>query len=309
MNREGKILSNISRVFRSPTGGMKPYEASEHHHKAAPAAVRDALTGADVNIDELDLIGFSQGPGLGSTLLAGAVVARKLSIELEAPLMGVNHPIAHVEIGRLATEARDPLSVFVSGANTQIVVNSFGRYRILGETLDIGLGNAQEKLGRELGLPFPAGAIMDQIEGDWIDLPYTIKGMDLAFSGIVTEAMRRHKKGQKKEDVIRSFQEVTFSMLVEASERALAYSDKQELLLVGGVAASARLKEKMELMCEERGVAMKVPPPELVRDNGAMIAWTAILAERIGKPLTIEESAIKTRWRIDEVDWPLLPLT
>ncbi len=304
----GRILANVNEVFRTERGGMKPIEVTEHHYRDAKDVVSRAIEESGIDYENIELIGFSRGPGLGSTLLVGAIVARTLAERLRVPLVGVNHAIAHIEIGRLVARAQDPLIVFVSGGNTQIMVNSGRAFRIIGETLDIGLGNALDKVGRGVGLPFPAGQIMDSIEGKWISLPYTVKGMDLAFSGIVTEALRRYKGGTSAEDVVWSFMEVTFSMLVEASERALAYTKKDELLLVGGVAASPRLREKMQLMCEDRGVRLRVTPPEYSRDNGAMIAYTSILCYKIHGPLKLEESAIKPRWRVDDVDWPLLPL-
>jgi len=303
----GRILANVNEVFRTEKGGMKPLEVTEHHYRIAREVLLRAVEEGGVGFKDIDLVGFSRGPGLGSTLLVGAIAARTLAKKLDIPLVGVNHAIAHIEIGRLVARAQDPLIVFVSGGNTQIMVNSGRAFRIIGETLDIGLGNALDKLGRRLGLPFPSGRIMDDIKGEWIPLPYTVKGMDLAFSGIVTEAIRRYESGTKVEDVVWSFLEVTFAMLVEASERALAYTKKKELLLVGGVAASPRLREKMEIMCEDRGVELKVTPPEYSRDNGAMIAYTSILCYRIHGPLKFEESGIKPRWRADDVDWPLLP--
>ncbi len=304
----GNILANENQVFRTEKGGMRPIEVTEHHYKFAKEVLLKALEKSGVSVGEIDVIGFSRGPGLGSTLLIGAVVARSLAEKLKVPLVGVNHGIAHIEIGRLITGAEDPLIVFVSGGNTQIMVNSEDFFRIIGETLDIGLGNALDKVGRALGLPFPAGQVMDGIKGKWISLPYTVKGMDLAFSGIVTEALRKYEEGSRLEDIVWSFMEVTFSMLVEATERALAYTKKDELLLVGGVAASPRLKEKMKKMCEDRGVELKVTPPEYSRDNGAMIAYTSILCLKIQGPLKVEESSIKPKWRVDEVKWPLLPL-
>ncbi len=308
VDNRGRILANVNEIFRTERGGMKPIEVTEHHYKVAKEVISRALERSGINYEEIDVVGFSRGPGLGSTLLVGAIAARSLATKLNLPLVGVNHAVAHIEIGRLMARAKDPLIVFVSGGNTQIMVNSGRAFRVIGETLDIGLGNALDKVGRGVGLPFPSGPIMDDMKGKWISLPYTVKGMDLAFSGIVTEALRRYRGGASVEDVIWSFVEVTFSMLVEATERALAYTKKNELLLVGGVAASPRLREKMRLMCKDRNVELKVTPPEYSRDNGVMIAYTSILSYKAHGALKLEESGIKPKWRVDEVDWPLLPL-
>ncbi len=302
----GEVLSNVWDSYRSPTGGMKPHELAEHHSRVAIEVIREALEEAGTGIEDVSIVGYSRGPGIGQALLVGAFVARSLALRYGKPLVGVNHPLAHVEIGRKVTGSRDPVVLYVSGGNTQVITHNGRRYVVLGETLDIGLGNAQDKLGREIGLAFPAGPKLDGMRGRWIELPYTVKGMDLSFSGLLTEALRRIRAGERIEDVVWSFMEVAFSMTVEVAERALALSGKGELLLVGGVAASPRLREKAEIMCRERGVELKVPPVELVRDNGAMIAWTAILSYRIGRADVIDESSIRPQWRIDEVEWPLI---
>ncbi|MDK2371972.1 MAG: KEOPS complex N(6)-L-threonylcarbamoyladenine synthase Kae1 [Candidatus Korarchaeota archaeon] len=302
---EGEILANVWDSYKSPEGGMRPHELAEHHFNTAVKVIKDALDQAGLTLSDISIIGYSRGPGIGQALLIGAFISRSLALKYGKPLVGVNHPLAHVEIGRKITKSYDPVVLYVSGGNTQVITHNGRRYVVLGETLDVGLGNAQDKLGREIGLPFPAGPKLDRMMGKWVELPYTVKGMDLSFSGLLTEALRRIKSGERVEDVVWSFMEVAFSMTIEVAERALALSGKDELLLVGGVAASPRLKEKAEVMCRERGVELKVPPVELVRDNGAMIAWTAILSYRIRGPEPIEESSIKPQWRIDEIEWPL----
>ncbi len=303
---DGEILANARSALRSPGGGLKPGEAAEHHARVARSVIEEALAEAGVTLGEVDLVGFAQGPGLGQPLQVGALAARTLALRLGVPLVGVNHPIAHIEIGRLVTGSRDPLIVYVSGGNTQIMVHHESRFRVIGETLDIGLGNAQEKVGRLLGLPFPAGPHLDRVRGRWVDLPYTVKGMDLSFSGLVTEVERRLGEGASRDDLAWSFVEVAFSMLAEVTERALAATGRSEALLVGGVAASPRLQEKIGAMCSARGARMLVPPPEYLRDNGAMIAWTSILAYAQFGEIKIEESGIRPRWRPDEVEWRLL---
>ncbi len=306
VDSDGRIMANVSSAIRSDLGGFRPGEAAEHHSRVIPDLVREALREAGLTFGEVDLVAFSRGPGMGQPLQVGALAARALALRGGKPLVGVNHPIAHIEIGRLATGADDPLVVYVAGGNTQILVEAGGRVRVLGETLDIGLGNAQEKLGRKLGLGFPAGPKLDSIEGEWVDLPYTVKGMDMAFSGLVTEAERRIRQGVRPEDVAWSFVEVAFSMLVEVTERALAATGRGEVLIVGGVGASPRLREKMEIMCEERGAELRVTPPELCRDNGAMVAWAGILALAQFGETEVGESRVLPDWRVDELEWRFL---
>ena len=306
VSEEGEILANVYETYRSETGGMRPFNVAEHHSKVAVKVVKEALREAGVSLNEISVIGFSRGPGIGQPLQIGAVVARSLAVTAKKPLIGVNHPLAHVEIGRKVAKSYDPVALYVSGGNTQVITHSGDRYVVLGETLDIGIGNAQEKLGREVGLPFPAGPHLDKIRGSWVSLPYVVKGMDLSFSGLVTEAMRRIKRGENVEDVLWSFMEVAFSMLIEVAERALAMTGKKELLLVGGVAASPRLREKAEIMCRERGAILKTIPPRLARDNGAMIAWTSILAYKVFGADRLEHTYVLPDWRIDDIRWPLL---
>ncbi|MEM0017456.1 MAG: KEOPS complex N(6)-L-threonylcarbamoyladenine synthase Kae1 [Candidatus Korarchaeum sp.] len=308
VDSRGKVLSNNWRTYSSGSGGMRPHDLAEHHSSIALEVLEEALSSAGVTLKDISVIGYSRGPGIGQSLLVGAFIARSLSLKLNKPLIGVNHPIAHVEIGRMVTGSKDPVVLYVSGGNTQVISHNGRRYVVLGETLDIGLGNAQDRLGRELGLPFPPGPLMDSIEGNWIELPYTVKGMDLSFSGLLTEALRKLRAGFKKEDVIWSFMEVAFSMTVEVAERALALTGKDDLLLVGGVAASPRFREKVRKMCEERGASLKVPPPDLARDNGAMIAWTALLCHlhRIVPPEDLSRSHILPEWRVDDLIWPLI---
>ncbi len=308
MDGSGRILANKWHTYSSESGGMRPHDIAEHHFNVSLSVLEDALSSASVSPKDISIIGFSRGPGIGQALTVGAFIARSLSLKIKKPLFGVNHPIAHIEIGRAVTGSRDPVILYVSGGNTQVISHNGRRYVVLGETLDIGLGNAQDRLGREIGLPFPPGPIMDKIEGNWVELPYTVKGMDLSFSGLLTESLRKLRAGFKKEDIVWSFMEVAFSMTVEVAERALALTGKEELLLVGGVAASPRFKEKVRKMCEERGARLKVPPPDLARDNGAMIAWAALLCYKHGilPPDDPMSSNILPEWRVDDLLWPLV---
>jgi N6-L-threonylcarbamoyladenine synthase/protein kinase Bud32 len=218
----------------------------------------------------------------------------------------VNHCVAHIEIGRLTTGVKDPVTLYVSGANTQVLAFVSGKYRCFGETQDIGIGNALDKFGRETGLGFPAGPKIEQLAkgGKYIELPYVVKGMDLSFSGIITECLRRKQNGERMEDICFSLQETAFAMLTEVTERAMAHTGKDEVLLTGGVAANSRLQNMLDIMCKERGAAFKVVDKAFSGDNGAMIAWTGILAFRSGQKPLEKGAGILPRQRTDEVDIP-----
>ena len=300
VDEEGRILANEKEVYIPPKGkGIIPTEAKKHHEKVKEEVLERALEKAKLSLKEIDLIAYAAGPGLPPCLLVAANLVEKIG--KEKPIVKVNHAVAHVEIGKLTCKLKDPVVVYLSGGNTQIVSLVEGYYRVFGETLDIPIGNCLDVVARAMGYPMPGGKYIEELakKGKWIELPYSVKGMDVSFSGIATKAIELLKKGEKKEDVAFSLQETCFAMLTEVTERALAHTGKKEVLLVGGVASNRRLQTMMEIMCKERGAVCKVVPREFAQDNGAMIAWTGILAFK-HKWSSIKDR-INPRWRIDEV--------
>lgn len=305
VNSKGKILANCWKTYVPKSGGIHPREAARFHAQNAGGVVDEAMRIAGISPRDLDLIAFSQGPGLGPALRTAATVARALAAWLDIPIIGVNHCIAHIEIGRLVGRVRDPLTVYVSGGNTQVIAFASGRYRIFGETLDIPLGNCLDAFAREIGIPHPGGPKIEELAKKgkkYLNLPYSVKGMDLSFSGILSEAIKLAKGGERLEDVAYSLQETAFAALVEVAERALAHTEKKELMLTGGVAANRRLREMLNSMASEHRAKFVVPPAELCQDNGVMIAWTGLLAYKSGQRQRLEETQVKQRWRTDEVE-------
>ncbi len=217
------------------------------------------------------------------------------------PLAGVNHCIAHIEIGCFGTGCRDPIVLYASGANTQVIGYLNGRYRIFGETLDIGIGNALDKFARSKNFPHPGGPVIESQakNGHYIELPYTVKGMDLSFSGLVSAAQASR---EALPDVCFSLQETAFAMCVEVTERAMSLTGKDEVLLVGGVGANRRLQEMLRVMCEARGAKFFVPEQKYLGDNGAMIAYTGKMMLESGSSIPIEDSRIRPSFRSDEVE-------
>jgi N6-L-threonylcarbamoyladenine synthase/protein kinase Bud32 len=309
---EGKVLANIISAFIPKIGGIHPREAARHHGKVVGRVISTAFQEARLKPENLALISFSQGPGLGPCLRTGATAARALATYLNVPLVGVNHCVAHIEIGKLATGARDPVTLYVSGGNT--IVSSFEarHYRVFGETLDIAIGNCLDVFAREAGLHqregMPFGAIVEKLaeEGkELVDLPYCVKGMDLSFSGLLTAAVKLLKIRQYQlEDLCFSMQEIAFSMLTEVTERALAHTEKCEVLLTGGVGANRRLQAMLRTVADEHNSRFFVVPKQYALDNGAMIAWTGILAYKHGKTIPVEKSFVRLKWRLEEVDVP-----
>ncbi len=308
----GQILSNKYDSYIPAEGGIHPREAARHHSEVADKVLSSALCTAGVKPKEISIIAFSQGPGLGPCLRTGATVARALASYLEIPLVGVNHSVAHIEIGKLKTDISDPITLYASGGNTMVTAFESGRYRVFGETLDIALGNCLDVFAREAGLKhqkgLPLGAAVERLAAkgeNLISLPYVVKGMDLSLSGLLTAATDKlHDGNCRLEDLCYSIQENAFSMVTEVTERALAHTEKKEVLLTGGVAANKRLQSMLAVIAEEHDARFSVVPLEFATDNGAMIAWTGVLAYKHGLVTPLEESYVKLRWRVDKVDVP-----
>ena len=304
VDSERKVLANVLDMYRPPEGGLHPREAANHHADVVPGLITKALEEAKVSMKEIDVISFSKGPGLGPCLRVAATAARSLALMLDRPIIGVNHCVAHVEIGRATTGCSDPALLYASGGNTQIIAFANGRYRIFGETLDVGIGNMFDKLGRELGLGYYAGPTIEKLAKDGdklLELPYSVKGMDISFSGIMTAAVNLRKKGHRLEDIAFSVQETCFGMLAEVTERAMAHTGKDEVLLGGGVSQNQRLRDMIKEMAEERGARMFVPDRRLCVDNGAMIAWLGNLMYSSGVRMSIEDTVVEQRFRTDGV--------
>lgn len=301
-----KILASCGEQLYPEKGGIHPREAAEHHAEFIPKLIIKALEESNLSLKDIDLISYSKGPGLGPALRIVATSARTLALSLNKPIIGVNHCIGHVEIGKLTTGAKDPLTLYVSGGNSQIIAYQSERYRIIGETLDIAIGNCLDQFGRETGLKHPGGPEVERLakKGNYLELPYSVKGMDFSFSGLLTAAIKKREKGASIEDVCYSLQENSFSMLVEVTERALAHTDKNEVMLCGGVAVNKRLREMLSTMAKEHYSKFYMPPLNYCGDNGAMIAWLGILSYLANGEERIEDTVIKQKFRTDEVEVP-----
>lgn len=315
---DGKILADVRDSYKPKQGsGIHPTEAAEHHERVKEKILQQALDEAGITMDDIDTIAYSKGPGLPPCLLR--VVNFIKEIGQGKKIIEVNHPVAHIEIARFLTGARDPIVIYVSGGNTQIIGYAGGCYRVFGETLDIPIGNALDTFARGLGLPFPGGPeiekLAEQSQKKYSELPYVVKGMDLSFSGIVTAALNKWEEGRKenktdekkndenKKNLCYSFQETCYAMLAEVTERAMAHTGKQEVVLTGGVAASKRLRDMLDIMATERGAKAFVCPIEYSGDNGTMIAVAGHVAQKAGqKPISADEADFDPKWRVDEVD-------
>jgi N6-L-threonylcarbamoyladenine synthase/protein kinase Bud32 len=290
-----------SDAYEPDGGGIHPREAAEHMREAIPAVVAAARERAD---GDIDAVAFSRGPGLGPCLRIVATAARALALTLDVPLVGVNHMVAHLEIGRHTAGFDSPVCLNASGANAHLLGYRDGRYRVLGETMDTGVGNAIDKFTRHLGWSHPGGPKVEEraTGGEYVELPYVVKGMDFSFAGIASAAKQAVDDGVPVADVCFSLQETVFAMLTEVSERALSLTGADELVLGGGVGQNARLRGMLAAMCEARGAAFHAPEPRFLRDNAGMIAVLGAKMYVAGDTLAVEDSAVDPDFRPDEVD-------
>jgi N6-L-threonylcarbamoyladenine synthase len=371
VTNEGVILSNPRKTFITPPGqGFRPKETADHHRKEVLSILRQALNESGLRLEDIDVFCYTKGPGMAQPLSVGALVVRTLAQMYNKPIVGVNHCVGHIEMGRCVTNASNPTILYVSGGNTQVIAYSEKRYRIFGETIDIAIGNCLDRFARLINLsndPAPGYNIeqMAKLGKNYIELPYSVKGMDVSFSGILShleELLNKKKNKQKniqnkrkrgksaeklaqsdlkneqfiksidnsnnipiaeaytndnpentdinlqvnenqkniiisesslnnqlnilaetaenqidmphsKEDLCFSLQETLFAMLVEITERAMAHTNSNEVLLVGGVACNVRLQQMMGQMAKERGGVVCAMDDRYCIDNGAMIAY------------------------------------
>ena len=349
IDNTGTILANTRRTYVAPTGqGFLPRDVRLHHATHVIPLVQQAFVQAKLTPGEIDVICYTKGPGIGAPLHAVAVVSRMLSQLWHKPLVGVNHCVAHIEMGRIVAcqdtaptagqvldadpalaaayaelvaraprfrqicqPAIDPIVFYVSGGNTQVIAYARKRYRIFGETIDIAAGNLLDRFARLGGIsndPNP-GYNVEQLAKkgtQYVRLPYTVKGMDVALGGMLDQLARLIRTSVRKgelsvADLCFSLQETLFAMLVETTERALAHCRKSSVLIVGGVGCNKRLQRMMADMCAQRGAQLSAMDHRYCIDNGAMIAYAGLLEFIAGKTTPLDEAYVTQRFRTDMV--------
>ena len=307
---DGAILSNPRETYCAPTGcGFIPRDVSKHHRQHLLDLVRRALEEANLTPKDVAYLAFTKGPGMGAPLHVCALVARTLSLLWHTPLVAVNHCVAHIEMGRVVTGAINPVILYVSGGNTQVIAYRRQRYRIFGETIDIAVGNCLDRFARTVGIPNEPnpGYNIEQraLKGKrFLVLPYVVKGMDLSMSGLLDAILVEAKRPDSVytvDDLCFSLQENLFAMLVEIAERAMAHVRSTEVLIVGGVGCNKRLQQMMDIMCRERGATLYGMDARYCIDNGAMIAWCGVEMSRMGNTCPLRDSKVTQRFRTDDV--------
>ncbi|GME71314.1 unnamed protein product [[Candida] boidinii] len=323
LENRAEILANIRDTYITPPGeGFLPRDTARHHRNWVVRLIKDSLKEANLSPSDLDAICFTQGPGMGAPLQSVVIAARTVSQMWGIPLVGVNHCIGHIEMGREITGAENPVVLYVSGGNTQVIAYSRQRYRIFGETLDIAIGNCLDRFARTLKIPNDPspGYNIEQLAkkgNNLVELPYTVKGMDLSMSGILefidnlandlfkgkNNKLLKAENGERitVEDLCFSLQECLFSMLVEITERAMAHVNSNQVLIVGGVGCNERLQEMMAIMVQDRNGSIYATDERFCIDNGIMIAHAGLLSFRMGQVNSLEDTVCSQRFRTDEV--------
>jgi N6-L-threonylcarbamoyladenine synthase len=309
-NGENFILADERVKYEPKEGGIHPREVSRFFAEKGPDVLKKVFEKSGIDPKNLDAIAVALGPGMGPCLRVGATIARAIASYLDKPLIPVNHAVAHIEIGIKLTKLRDPVIVYLSGGNTAVVALVNKRYRVFGETLDIALGNLLDSFARDVGLapPYVVNGmhVVDRCaeKGSKIlkDFPYVVRGQDVSFSGLYTVAIKAFKKGEDIHDICLTLREIAYNSMLEVAARALMHTKKREIMVVGGVAASPVLREKLKMLAERYSVDLGIVPPSYAVDNGVMIAWTGLLMYRVGITVEPKKAVVNQRWRVDEVD-------
>ena len=301
--KKGKILSDVKKIYRPVEGeGIHPREASRHHIEHSSTVLSECLRNAKISVKDLDLVSYAAGPGLGPCLRVGAVVARSLASFYKIPIFPVNHAIGHIELGKLLTGATNPLVLLVSGGHTMLLAFLNKQWRVFGETLDITLGQLLDQFGRSIGFASPCGKDIESLastSSNYVTLPYSVKGNDVSFSGLLSATKSIAKKN--KADACYSLQETAFAMISETVERALSFTRKKELMIVGGVAANKRLSEMLQDVCKRHKCKFFVVPLQYAGDCGSQICWTGLLESQVKQGALLKDTFVTQSWRLDSV--------
>ncbi len=308
---DAAIRSNViasQGLIHARYGGVVPEIASRHHLELIDAVIDDALERADVTLDDIDRIAVTRGPGLIGALLVGVAVAKGLAAVRRLPLVPVDHLHGHVVASTLGDNPIEPpfLCLVASGGHTFLAsVEDAGTYEVLGQTLDDAAGEAFDKGGRLLGLPYPGGPEMDRLskQGDAgaFDFPRSLPGdgLDFSFSGLKTALLYRvrdigeDETTRRRADLAASYQRAIVDVLVTRARLAIERTGARRFAIGGGVAANSELRERIAGACAELGVDLWVPPIALCTDNAAMIAAASRFTAALQYPeyLSLDASA------------------
>ncbi len=300
-----KILSNVvlSQIeIHQKFGGVVPEIAARQHLRNLPIIYNQAIKESSIHVSEVDAIAVTIGPGLIGALLVGLSFAKGIAVSLRKPLVGVNHLLGHVCAANLFFDRLSPpyIALLVSGGHTELLLfdKSTTQPKILGKTLDDAAGEAFDKVARLLNLGYPGGPAIEKISknGDprRYNFPRAIlerENFDFSFSGLKTSVLYllQKEKNVAPWDIAASFQETVVDILVQKATNALEKTGLRKLVVSGGVASNARLREKLNQRAAEMGFELYIPPKIFCTDNAAMIAQAAIemIKEGVSFPLSV----------------------
>ncbi len=303
--KNGSIIANEKLMFPIGNQGIIPARAADFHAGNSSKIIRSIFSSSELSPNDIEAVGYTKGPGLGPCLRIGQLMARTFAEKHKIPIFPVNHAVAHIEVTRQLSKVKDPLVLYVSGGNSQILAlddTPFRHYHIYGETFDIGVGNMLDSFAREAKLTPAWGSSVAKLAegGKYIQMPYTVKGMDFTFTGLLTHASKALENNSHK-DIAYSLQETAFAMLCEATERALLLTKKKDILLSGGVAQSRRLGQMIGIVAKSHRARIHTVANEYNADNGAMIALVAESMMKSGQHYRSRDCDINQKYRIDSV--------
>jgi N6-L-threonylcarbamoyladenine synthase len=298
-----KLLANViasSVQEHARFGGVVPEVASRAHLEAMQPVIQRALSESKVSLKDIDAVAVTAGPGLIGALLVGVSAANAIALALDKPIYGVNHLAAHIAVDNLENSSKPTIALLVSGGHSSILqVNDLTEdIAILGATIDDAAGEAFDKVARLLGFGFPGGPAIDRESKNGnreaIAFPrglsqasdMLVRPFDLSFSGLKTAVSRYlvANSNPNRSDVAASFQEAVIDVLLNKAIKAATDQGIDSLLIAGGVAANSRLREVAKERCEKAKIELRIPPPALCTDNGAMVAALGSIAISAGKP-------------------------
>ena len=277
------VLSNVINTqipIHTVYGGVVPEIASRNHIDNISDVTKKAIEDANINLNQINAVACTYGPGLVGALLVGLSYGKALSYALKKPLVGVNHIQGHIAGNYITYPDLEPpfLCVMMSGGNTQIVhVKDYLEFEVLGRTKDDAIGEAFDKVARVIGLGYPGGPKIDKMAVNGkpnIELPKThIEGMDFSFSGIKTAVINLHHKEPdiNKENLCASFEKAVTEMLMEKVKLAIEKTNSNKIVLAGGVSANTYIRSEFENL-QKQGIKVYMPDLRLCTDNAAMIA-------------------------------------
>ena len=304
MKNGREILSNVIDTqisIHEKFGGVVPEIASRNHVEAISNVMKKAVSDAKININNVDAIACTYGPGLVGALLVGVSYAKALSYALNKPLVGVNHIKGHIAANYITYKELEPpfLCMMMSGGNTKIIlVKDYNSFEVLGKTKDDAIGEAFDKVARVIGLGYPGGPKIDKLalEGKPnIELPKThFDNLNFSFSGIKTAVINLHHKNTNinKADLAASFEDVVSDILITHAKEAIKITGIEKIVLAGGVSANTYIRKKFDELSKENNLKIYYPELKLCTDNGAMIAAAGYYEFLNGNKSNLELNAI-----------------